>query len=54
MFEKDNSIFFLSYKTMDTLSADMAQLMTSKKKGNSLLDVVGADINSSYDRPMSY
>lgn len=40
---------------METLSADMANLMTSSsRKGTSLMDVVGADVNSSYDRSMQY
>lgn len=30
----------------------MAGLMTQKTKSQSLMDVVGADINSSYDRSM--
>lgn len=35
---------------MEVLQADMAQLMSSKKSSNSILDIVGADVNSSYDR----
>jgi hypothetical protein len=37
---------------METLSADMASLMSSKKASASILDVVGADVNSSFDRAM--
>jgi len=37
---------------METLTADMASMMSNKKKGSSLLDVVGADVLSSYDRSM--
>ena len=39
---------------METLAADMAGLMTSKTKAQSLMDVVGADVNSSFDRSMQY
>jgi hypothetical protein len=35
---------------METLGADMASLMSSKKSSASILDIVGADVNSSYDR----
>jgi hypothetical protein len=37
---------------METLSADMAGLMSSKRASASILDIVGADVNSSYDRAM--
>jgi hypothetical protein len=37
---------------MEKLSSDMAGLMTTKSSSDSFLDVVGADINSSYDRPI--
>ena len=39
---------------MEVLSADMANLMSKQTKSSSLLDVVGADINSSYDRSMQF
>ena len=35
---------------MEVLQADMAALSTNSRKGTSLLDVVGADVNSSFDR----
>lgn len=37
---------------METLSSDMAGLMSAKKSSASILDIVGADVNSSYDRAM--
>jgi hypothetical protein len=37
---------------METLSSDMAGLMSSKRASASILDIVGADVNSSYDRAM--
>lgn len=37
---------------MDQLKSDMAGLMQQKKSSDSFLDLVGADINSSYDRPV--
>lgn len=48
-----NEIFyFFMTKKMETLSSDMAGLMSSKKSSASILDIVGADVNSSYDRAM--
>jgi hypothetical protein len=37
---------------MEVLQADMANLMTTKKSSESILDVVGADVNSSFDRAL--
>lgn len=37
---------------MEQLSSDMAGLMASKKSSDSFLDIVGADVNSSFDRPL--
>lgn len=37
---------------METLASDMASMMSSKKSSQSILDVVGADMNTSYHRAM--
>lgn len=37
---------------MEALSADLAQLSTGKKNSMSFMDVVGADIQGSFDRSM--
>ena len=37
---------------MEQLGADMASLMGSKKASDSFLDIVGVDVNSSFDRPL--
>jgi hypothetical protein len=37
---------------MEQLSSDMAGLLAAKKSSDSFLDIVGADVNSSYDRPI--
>jgi hypothetical protein len=50
--ENGKSFFSPTRNEMETLASDMAQLMTSNKKSTSLMEVVGADVNSSYDRSM--
>ena len=39
---------------METLTSDVAALMSSKKSSASILDVVGADVNSTFDRSMQF
>lgn len=44
--------YFFIANEMETLASDMASMMSSKKGSQSILDVVGADMNTSYDRAM--
>ena len=37
---------------MEVLQADLANMMSAKKSSNSILDIVGADVNSSFDRAL--
>ena len=42
-------MIFILYQ-MEVLNADMASLSVGKRNSDSILDVVGVDVNSSYDR----
>lgn len=41
---------------MDTLNRDLGSLAIADKKlkGGSFLDIVGADVDSSFDKPMTF